>query len=418
MEQTKKNGILHYAWVVFLVTVIFNFCYALCYSTVSLYMVPWLDKFPQYSRTAFSWVNSLHSVSSTVLLMYYGKLTEKVNMRWMVVIGSLGAAIGFAIYSVATSIWIFYVGALCVGCVCAFCATTTTSILINRWFGKAQNTLLSISMTIGGFGGTIGSILIGKWIAGSGYSSSLQRVALIQLAVGIVAFLLIRNSPEDKNTTRLWEGEAQSDETHEQDKVLPGVPMKSAKKTVNFWMILVFFFLFAGFFYGTYANLANVMYDFGLDATTVGAIFALVATSMTIAMVPGGTVMDFLGSRVTMIILTVVFAVILAVLGFLSPTAGVMRILCILFGIVYLIPKICVPAVIKTCFGERDLPSILGVATSCITLGAIFASPIMNKVYDITGSYTGAFKFCAIGAIVCAVFCIFFIKKCTKGWEE
>ena len=39
---------------------------------------------------------------------------------------------------------------------------TTTGALINRWYGKMNATLLSISMGIGGFGGTVGSILVGR----------------------------------------------------------------------------------------------------------------------------------------------------------------------------------------------------------------------------------------------------------------
>ena len=415
--ENKKSGIMHYAWLVLLATIIFNFFYAMTYSTISLYMVPWLEAFPQYTRTAFSWVSSLHSVTSTVLLLFFGKLTKKFDMRILCSIGALGAAIGLFIYSIATNIWIFYLGALFVGFSCAFCATTTTSILVNRWFGKLQNTLLAVSMTIGGFGGTVGSIWVGKNISALGYAPTLKKASLIMLVVAVVIFVLIRNYPKDRKTSMLWQ-EEQDTEANTQKKDASGVPFKAALKTPNFWFIIIFWVLFAMFFYGTYVNLANVMYDFGLEASVVGVIFSFVATAMTIAMIPGGAILDFLGARRLMVILTLIFAVILAVLGFTTPDAGMMRIICIFFGIVYLIPKICVPAVIKTCFGNKDLPTILGIATGCITFGAIFASPMLNRVYDITGSYSGAFKVCAFGAVACAIICLVFIRKCKKDWVE
>ena len=153
MATEKKAGFFHYAWVVLIATIVMNFFYSVVFSSFGLYAASILEANPEISRTAYSFVPTLHSVFSTVFLLSYGKIVKKLSFRWVMLIGGLGVAIGYCIYSFASNIVVFYCGALFVGMFPAFCSSTTTGALINRWFGKMNATLLSISMAIGGFGG-------------------------------------------------------------------------------------------------------------------------------------------------------------------------------------------------------------------------------------------------------------------------
>lgn len=195
--ENKKHA-FHYAWVVFLATVLMNFFFSVVYSSFNLYAASILEANPEISRTAYSIVPTLHSVFATEFLLLYGKIVQKLGFRLVMLIGGIGIGIGYFIYSMATNMVMFYIGALFVGVFPAFCSSTTTGAIVNRWFGKLNTTLLSISMAIGGFGGTLGSIIVGRWLGSIGYVSSFRYMAILIVVVMVVVFLLVRNSPQDK----------------------------------------------------------------------------------------------------------------------------------------------------------------------------------------------------------------------------
>ena len=143
---TKKFK-FHYGYVVLLATVIMNIYYACSYSVVSQFMAPILEVHPEISRTQFSLVFSIHSLSSALYLTQFGKVTKWLKSKNVPVLGGLGLAIGFFIYSTTSNIYLFYFGALLVGLCAAFFSSAITITLLNRWFDKGQATMLSISMT-------------------------------------------------------------------------------------------------------------------------------------------------------------------------------------------------------------------------------------------------------------------------------
>ena len=187
MEEKRTSG-FHYAWIVLIATIVMNFFFSIVYSSFSMYGASVLADNPDITRTAYSLIPTLHAVFATVFLLLYGKIVEKLGFRNIMLIGGIGLGIGYFIYSIASNIALFYVGALFVGIFPAFCSSTTTGALINRWFGKLNGTLLSISMAIGGFGGTVGSILVGKWLSTIGYKASFRNMAILMVVIMVMTF--------------------------------------------------------------------------------------------------------------------------------------------------------------------------------------------------------------------------------------
>ena len=332
--ENKKPAWFHYAWVVLIATVVMNFFYSIVYSSFSLYAASVLEKYPNISRTAYSVIPTLHSVFATVFLLTYGKIVQKLSFRWVIFIGGVGIAIGYMIYSFASSIAMFYVGALFVGIFPAFCSSTTTGSLVNRWFGKLNTTLLIISMGIGGFGGTVGSISVGKWLSKIGYEASFRNMAIVSFVVMAVVALLVRNSPAEKNTIMLWPSEEDKNARSQEERT--GYTIRQAMKTYSFWAIVVFFVLYAAAFYAAYANVALYMADLGWDPAVYGTIFGFVSTANVVAMFLGGYATDKMGPRLTILVLCALYAVICIVLGFTSPTVPMMYVVCILIGVCWL----------------------------------------------------------------------------------
>lgn len=406
MSSNKKSA-LHYAWVVLIATVVMNFFYSIVFSSFGMYAASVLEANPEISRTAYSIVPTLHSLFSTIFLLSYGKIVKKISFRGVILAGGLSVAIGYFIYSIATNIVVFYIGAFFVGLFPAFCSSTTTGALINRWFGKLNSTLLSISMAIGGFGGTVGSNLVGKWLATIGYKASFRNMAIIIAVVIVIVFLFVRNSPADKNSVMLWASAEEQKITRQEDR--PGLTLKQAMRTYNFWAIAIFFVLYAGAFYAAYANVTLYMADLGWDSTVYGAVFGVVSVANVIAMVPGGYAADKVGSRITVLILCALYAIVCVILGFTTPSVGMMYLVTALIGVCWLFAKV-LHTPLALLFGSRDSASIIAILTAAITIGASIGIPAANIIYDITGSYSGLFKVLLVVLVICLILAFTAIK--------
>ena len=413
MEEKRTSG-FHYAWIVLIATVVMNFFFSIVYSSFSMYGASVLEANPDITRTAYSLIPTLHAVFATVFLLLYGKIVEKLSFRLVMLIGGICLGIGYFIYSIASNIVVFYVGALFVSVFPAFCSSTTTGALINRWFGKLNGTLLSISMAIGGFGGTVGSMLVGKWLSTIGYKASFRNMAILMVVVMVIVFLVVRNSPAEKNTVMLWPSEEDKAATSQEERA--GLTIKQAMKTYNFWAIVVFFVLYASAFYAAYANIALYMADLGWEPAVYGVIFGVVSTANVITMIPGGFVADKIGSRITVLVLCVLYGIVCIILGFTTPTVPMMYLVCALIGICYLFCKVlCTP--LALCFGNRDSATIIAILTAAVTVGASIGIPAANMVFDATGSYAGLFRV-LLGVLVVGLILAFTSIKQVPGWDK
>ena len=410
MERSK----FHYAWIVFAVTVLMNFFYSIVFNTFALYAASILEGNPEFTRTTYSLIPTLHSVFATVFLLSYGKIVEKIKFRGVILLGGLGVALGYLIYSFASTPIVFYIGAIFVGMYPAFCSSSTTGALINRWFGKLNTTLLSISMAIGGFGGTLGAIIVGKWLTAMGYAGSMRYMAIIAVVITLVVVFFVRNDPQEKKTSILWPSEVDKAATSQEERA--GYTAKQAMKTYSFWAIMLFFVLFAAAFYSIYANVSLYMADLGWKPEVYAPIFGIISTANVFVMFLGGYATDKIGPRWTILILSIVFAVICFILGFTTPTVGSMYLVCALIGVCWLFAKV-LHTPLALVFGNRDSATIIPLLTAAITIGATIGIPIANVIYDATNSYTLLFRAVLVVLVICLFLAVTGVKK-LPGYDK
>ena len=413
--MSKSKFKFHYGYIILLATILMNVYYAGSYSVVGQFMAPILDKYPDITRTQFSLVFSIHSLSSAVYLTQFGKMNKIIKNENVPLLGGLGLAIGFFIYSTTSNIYVFYIGALLVGLCAAFFSSAITITLLNKWFAKGQATLLAISMTVGALGGTFGSRIVGESIGSNGYVSTLRYISIGMVIIVLVIRVLLRKDPAKLGIAPCFSDEVDTSTKKEEVKEKSGIMLKDAIKTYNFYAILGVFLIFGMCFYATYMNLSVYMSDLGFDASLVGKIFGIIFLVNAITMVPGGAIADWLGSRITMITLICIFIGGLAVLAFTTPGSGLMYVVCILMGIAYLFPKVLSCSMVEEAFGSKDSATFVGWIQAMICIGAFIGNPLLNLVFDFTGSYKSAFIIMIPVMVICAILGITGIKK-VKGW--
>lgn len=411
--QKDKKG-FHYAWIVFAATIIMNFVYSIVYNSFNVYAAGIAENAAfGGDRFLYSLVPTLHSVGATIFLLTYGKIVQKVTFRGVVLLGGVGVALGYVVYSFTNSLFIFYIAALFVGMYPAFCSSSTTGALLNRWFGKYTTTLLSISMAIGGIAGFIGAWMAGVWMESIGYAASFRYLAIIAIVATVITVLIMRNAPKDVNTTILWPSEVDKVATSQEERA--GYTFKQAIKTYSFWAIMLFFILFAGSFYAIYSNLGLFMADQGWDATVYGPIFGIISITNVIAMLVGGFIVDKLGPRIAIVALSATFAAIAIMLGFFPITTGAMWVVCGLMGVVWLFAKV-LHTPLALVFGNRDTATLIPMMTAAITIGATVGIPLANAIYQATGSYEMLFRGIVVAVVICVVLAVTGVKK-APGWD-
>ena len=270
-------------------------------------------------------------------------------------------------------------------------------------------------MTAGALGGTVGSKIVGSAIGNIGYAATLRYIAIGMVIVVVVVRLLLRKDPKELGITPCFADQVEAKADDGKKVELPGITLKQALKTYNFYAILGVFLLFGMCFYATYSNLSVYMADLGFDPALIGSIFGMIFLVNAITMIPGGAVADWLGCRITMLVLICAFIACVALMAFTVPSATIMYVVCILMGIAYLFPKVLSCAMVNSAFGPKDSASFTGWIQAMICVGAFIGSPILNAVYDITKSYSGAFIAMIPVMIVCAILGFTGIKK-VKGW--
>lgn len=415
MKESKFK--FHYGYVVLLATILMNIYYACSFSMTGQYTAHVLAANPHFTRSSYTLIFSIHSLSSAIYLTQFGKVNKLIKSENVPILGGLGLAAGYMIYSFANNVFVFYLGALLVGLCAAFFSSAITITLINKWFAKYQSTLLAVSMTVGALGGTVASPIVGRSIGSAGYAQTMRAVAIGMVVVVLVIRILLRKDPADLGIKPCFyeEKAAPASEGAAVKKELPGVMMKDAMKTFNFYAIMAVFLIFAMCFYPTYSTLSVYMSDLGFNPELVGSIFGMIFLVQSITMIPGGAIADKLGFRVVMIALICIFICCVSIMAFTVPNATMMYVVCTLIGTVFLFPKVLSGSMVRSAFGPRDAASFVGCIQSMICVGSFIGNPALNFIYDMTGSYSGAFMVMIPALIVCAVLGFIGMKK-VQGW--
>lgn len=106
------------------------------------------------------------------------------------------------IYSVADSIYVFYIGGCLLGMGTAWTTTTMVGYVVGRWCKEHKGTIMGAVLAANGLGGALAAQIIGPIISGQadgfGYRNAYRLTALILFVVGIIVLVLFRDAPNDE----------------------------------------------------------------------------------------------------------------------------------------------------------------------------------------------------------------------------
>ena len=225
----------------------------------------------------------------------------------------------------------------------------------------------------------------------------------------------MRNQPADRGDTPLGTGTHSKNKRKGRDWV--GIDAHDAFRRPYFYFCAVGVFL-TGVILQSVTGVASAhMRDQGLSPEIVAASMSIGSLCLTAAKMFTGFTFDKFGLRVSMGICSVCAVSCIFLLAFVSnaPMAWVYQVLAA-FGLP--LETIMLPLIATELFGHKSYAFLMGLMVSFNTLGYSVGSPLMNLIFDMTGTYSGGLIFMACFLVVVAVVMQFVITAAHKERER
>lgn len=287
---------------------------------------------------------------------------------------------------------------------------------VTRWFRRYRGRTMAVTLSASGFAGFFVAPLINRILTANdgNWRQAWKIVAAVAILSAAVAFLFVRERPEDLGQT--VDGEAEHPLTSQAsltDSLVGRFPWtpRQAFATPAYWLIVFggvacqfpFFFFTAHWLLhlkGAGINSADAAWAMGLFS--IGAVGGRLI---------GGWLMDRLAARIAFMtgLGCYLFGSALAI-SVNSHLLWIAYIAAILYGTGFGWTFICMNTATAHFFGPLAFPKLNGMAMLLTAVSCSPAGIIGGKLFDIYGSYTPAFK---INMLIAAagIFAMFFATK-------
>lgn len=392
----------HYAWVILAVSFLMAGCsLGFCSGTAGLYLSA-ITKDLEIPRSLYTIGNSCRYVTTAVVNLFFGRLVARHGARKLASAGFVCLIVSTLINSFGHNLWTFYLGGTLLGLGLSWTSTTLVGYVVERWFTGKKGTVMGIILASNGVVGAAATQILTPIIysASDGWRMAYRLVALLMLAVGALVALFLRNTPDDLGLAPLGAGHtAGKSRGQEWD----GISARTAFRKPWFYLCLVCVFLTGMLLQSVTGVAAAHILDRGIPTAVMAAAVSAHSIALTVAKMWTGFSFDRFGLRATMLFCSLCAVVGITLLALVSsgPMAFTAE---ILTSFALPLETIMLPLIAKDLFGQRDYATLMGLLVSCNTLGFAVGTPLMNLVFDLTGTYTNAMLLlCGVMTVVAVV---------------
>lgn len=407
MKNMRNQGV-HYAWWVTLgCGIVILYQLGLAFNCISIFLNPLMESLGT-NNTVRSSLTSLFQIGSVLSLPFVSPMAEKIGLRRLILCCGLCSASGYVILSIAKSIALCYIGMLLIGISFGAGAAVPVSLLLAKWFFKKKGFAIGLAMVGSGVATIFAPAMIRDIIAGHSVQTAFLVQAVMITALAFVAFLLIRNTPEEKGLCAY--GGTSYDE--EKENETPKVRLHEAVQQKSFLAAAAATLLVGTIISPVITHLSPLISQSGYSEELAATAVSIYGIVMLASKPIFGMIIDKYGVLKAntfaygFILLTMVDGLLLhcgkmMVYGF--PT---------FFAIGgATITNIGLPIWCNELFGQKNMGSMFAMLKLCVFIGAMIGSAIPGIIMDRTGSYNGLFLYYIVVALLSyAIIQLAFIK--------
>lgn len=393
-NQTAKKVKFDYSWVIIgLSFMIVAVSLGLCSSGRNLYLTAITDAL-SIPRGAFSITNTIRFFTTALVNMFFGKLVYRFGTKKLICAGFVSLIIFALINSVATHLFIFYIGSVFLGIGISWTGTAMASAVVNKWCKTNKGTVTGAILSANGIGGAIAVQIITPMIFEEGnpfgYQNSYRFVAIVLAVMVTLVIIFFRDNPKGDNEKTVVAGKKRK----ARGTGWVGMEYATAVKKPYFYLAIVCMFMTGMALQGLGGISFPHFYDIGIDVGFVATISSISSILLTVSKFSAGFMYDRTGMKITMNI--AFFCAFVSITGLIlvsnTPVGYVIAMIRSIVGSFALpLETVMLPLFAMELFGNKEYEKFVGIFYSASTAGFAVGSPFGNVCYDIFGSYNLAF---------------------------
>ena len=349
------------------------------------------------SQTYLSFIYSIATLTSGLLLFFVGRLVDKFGRRLMMTLAALMLGVACFYNSFVTGPMMLFFGFFMVRYFGQGSMTLIPNTLVSQWFYKYRGRALSFA----GLGGLIGAAsfppLINWLIEAYGWQYTWRILGIILIVFFTpIALYFVRNRPEDVGLLP----DGMKEEINQNIGVTPrkfevSWTLSEAIRTRAFWFIMICGTIPAMINTGITFQIFSILGEKGISRMETAFVLSLIPiVSFSCSLVSG-----FLVERVKAhLMLSLAFAIstITPLLLIYAQSYTPVLLFAVAWGVTQGFMNIPMGILWPNYFGRRYLGSIQSVTHAAGIIGSAIGPIQFGWAYDQFGSYTGVLIFSSV----------------------
>ena len=393
MSSSKKSKVFYGYWILVAAFVCAFVDAGAGYYSFSLFVKP-LEADLGWDRGTIMAAWSLRFLAVILSSLFIGKLIDSYGTRRIIPVGALIGGLGFVVLTLASNPWHFYIGWIAIGVGITGSGVIPATTIVSIWFKRRRGTALGIMGVGFGAAGLMSPFVGGYLIPHFGWRASYFVLALLMWMLIPLAILVIRSKPADKG---LYPDGVEHPEAVAEVEALPstseGMTLKKALATSSLWLIGISFLISNTAETGITQTQVPYFEDIGFPAAIAATTLAVVGIWSAIGKIFFGWLCDRILAKYARAIgigFLLGGAVILTSMRATSP-AALMWLYSVIKGFGTGSWLSTMSMLTSTTFGLASYGAIFSVIYILCCVGAGVGPLFAGYIYDITGTYQGAF---------------------------
>ena len=403
---TEKTGV-YYGWI--MVTGVFFMVAISCGSFYSfgVFFVPIMKEFA-WSRSVLSGVLFVSGITFAAVVPLIGSLADRFGFKWVSIVTALLMGVGYILGARAESVWEMYLFIGLFQGIGACAAIPLPLSMIANWFVKRQGLALGIASAGIGTGAATVPLLVTFTETQFGWRTAMMFLGSLILVIYLpIALLVIKRPNADYVATH--EGKPAVEFEMSPANNVQGISLIQALKTKQFWSLFTIFGFCVMCVGLIITHLVPFARDTGISPMGAASLLTIMGVCSILGRLNAGFLSDRVGAIRVLFVGLFLQGVMILWLSQMSSQA-MFYLFAALFGFAYGGNLVMVPRLTATIFGVKSIGAIFGGLSVADGIGFAFGPLLAGYLFDLSGTYDGAFIVTASGIFI-AVVVTFFLRQ-------
>lgn len=402
-----KNKKLFYGWFVVAGCIILNAMGTGIFSSIMGLFFPSIVAEFGYTQAQVAGIVSVAIIGGLLATGIFSKLYSKYSTKKLVLIFGVLQGASYALMSQANSLTVMYVIAVLMGITGMGATALSAPMLITRWFDKNRGTAMGIAVAGAGLGPALMAPIVTSVIANSGHRVAFIVLGAIIAASMVIAFLLIKDTPEEMGLKPFGQNEGDIAKSKDDDKTVKteeaySYNLKEAVKTKMFYGLTLFIIIICTVVQGLLVQIPSYLNEVGLDAAKVGMIVGVYAFIAGFGKMLIGWVYDNVGVFKANFIFFTLMILSFASLLMVPTNESFVYAYVLLAGMGLGLAPVAIPLLVSILFGSKYYAAIYPVFMLMMSVGAVIGGIVAGIIIDSSG-YSALLVSAIVGALLALI---------------